>query len=194
MLEPGVEDHGQSNRGDALPCSGASCTHNSAALGFELYSQRFGNAAKKHVQDSKLVPVTLLCGVNDITDVGWWQGLDTNNASQANRCYFWEDTPQQGGHLEKQRKHMCINKSMQGTVKELNTRIKAVDLMWGGGNRPGCTDPDQGKCCSLDVSPKGSIMEFWSKTSELPTYLKACKNLENNTNRPVGTDKSLLTC
>lgn len=123
MQTPGVEDHRQGERSDAFSCSGASCAHNSAPLGFQLYSQGFGNAAKEHVQNAKLVPVTLFSGVNDITNVGWWQGLHPNDASETNRCHFWKNPSQQGGHLKQQR-GTIVHHASYGGKSERNKNPK----------------------------------------------------------------------
>lgn len=87
---PGVENHGQCHSGDSFSSSHARA-RDGGAFGFQLHSEGFCDAAQEHVEDAQFIPVTLLCGVDDVTDVCWRQSLHPNNAGESHRCHLWKD-------------------------------------------------------------------------------------------------------
>lgn len=92
---PGVEDHGQCDSGDTFASGCAGSARDGRPFGFQLYSESFCNAAQEHVKNAELVPVTLLCGVNDVTDVCWWQSLHPDDAGKSYWCDLREDPSKQ---------------------------------------------------------------------------------------------------
>lgn len=92
---PGVEDHGQGDSGDPFASSHAGSARDGGAFGFQLHSEGFCNATQEHVKNAELVPVTLFCGVNDVTDVCWWQSLHPNDAGKSHWCNLWKDASKQ---------------------------------------------------------------------------------------------------
>lgn len=85
---PGVKDHGQSNRCDPFPCNHAAGARDCGAFGFQLHSEGFGDAAQEHVEDAKFVPVTFLCGVDDVADVRRRQSLHSDYAGKSHWCHL----------------------------------------------------------------------------------------------------------
>lgn len=100
-ISPGVEDHGQRDSGDPFAGSHASCARDGGALGFQLHSEGFCDAAQEHVKDAELVPVTLLRGVDDVADVCRRQGLHPDDAGESHRCHLWKDSSEQRCHLRR---------------------------------------------------------------------------------------------
>lgn len=92
---PWVEDHGQCDSGDPFACSHASRARDGGAFGFQLHGEGFCNAAQEHVEDAELVPVALLCGVDDVTDVCWWQSFHPDDAGKTHWCNLRKDASEQ---------------------------------------------------------------------------------------------------
>lgn len=98
-ISPGVKDHGQCDSGDPFAGSHACSARDGGAFGFQLHGEGFGNAAQKHVENAELVPVALLCGVNDVTDVRRRKGLHADDAGKSHGCNLWKDASEQRSDL-----------------------------------------------------------------------------------------------
>lgn len=97
---PGVEDHGQRDGGDPFPGGHARRARDAGAFGLQLHGERFRNAAQEHVEDTELVPVALLSGVDDVADVRRRQSLHADDAGQSHGRHFRKDASEQRRHLE----------------------------------------------------------------------------------------------
>lgn len=92
---PGVEDHGQRDGGDSFARGRAGRARDGGAFGLQLHCEGFRDAAQEHVEDAELVPVSLLCWVDDVTDVRRRKGLHPDDAGESHWRDLWKDAPKQ---------------------------------------------------------------------------------------------------